>query len=156
VQTIGSVAGALAYAWLGARNNLLYIRLALCGGALWPISALLAGVVGPLPLYFGYLMSGLAVSNLMFSYQNWIVTYATPDRRPIYVGLFNTITAVISLVAPIIGGTIAQHIGYRPLFAVSLVMALSALFVTLRFLRNPQTDETSEAAVSPGTIGEVS
>ncbi|MBN1285403.1 MAG: MFS transporter [Anaerolineae bacterium] len=136
MQTIGSVSGALAYAWLGAHNNLLYIRLALGGGALLPISALLAGMVGPLPLYLGFLISGLAVSNLGISLQNWVVTYATADRRPIYVGLFNTISAVTSLAAPIIGGTIAQNLGYRPLFAVSLVMALSALFVTLRFLRN--------------------
>ena len=152
MQTIGSVTGALAYTRVGARNNLLYIRLALCGGALWPISALLAGVVGPLPLYFGYLISGLAVGNLIFSYQNWIVTYATPDRRPIYVGLFNTISAVISLIAPIIGGTIVQHLGYRPLFTVSLVMALSALFVTLRFLRNTRMEETHEVAASFSTI----
>ena len=40
-----------------------------------------------------------------------------------------------SIATPIIGGTIAQQLGYRPLFAVSLVMALGTLFVTLRFLR---------------------
>jgi predicted MFS family arabinose efflux permease len=152
IQTVGSVTGALAYTWIGARNNLLYIRLALCGGALLPVSALLAGVFGPLPLYFGYLMSGFALSNLMFSYQNWVVTYATPDRRPIYVGLFNTISAVISLAAPIIGGTIAQHLGYRPLFTVSLVMGLSALFVTLRFLRNTPMEQTREAAASSSAV----
>jgi MFS family permease len=135
MQTIGSVTGALIYTWLGARSNLLYIRLALAGGAMLPISALLAGAVGPVPLYFGFLMSGLTLSNLFISYQNWIVTYATPDRRPIYVGLFNTIAALTSMAAPFIAGTIAQRLGYRPLFVVSLAMALTALFVTLRFVR---------------------
>lgn len=148
MQTIGSISGALAYTWLGARNNLLYIRLALAGGALLPISALLAGVIGPVPLYFGFLMSGLAVSNLIMSYQNWIVTYTNADQRPTYVGLFNTFSAVTSLAAPIIGGTIAQYLGYRPLFVVSIAMAFSALFVTLRFLRNSQAQETPEAVVS--------
>ena len=66
---------------------------------------------------------------------NWVVGYASAEQRPIYVGLANSITALFSLVAPIIGGTIAQYFGYRPLFVVSLVMAVSALFVTLRFLR---------------------
>ena len=136
MQTIGAVSGALLYAWLGARNNLLYIRLALGGAALLPISALLAGVVGPWPLYIGFLMSGLTVSNLFLSYQNWVVTYASHDRRPIYAGLFNTIAAVISLIAPIIGGTIAQQVGYEALFATALVMAGCALFVTLRFVSN--------------------
>jgi MFS family permease len=136
MQTIGSVAGAVMYTWLGARNNLLYIRLALVAAVLLPICALLAGVVGPLPLYLGFLVSGLAVSgNLFSSYLNWLVGYAHADQRPIYVGLSNTVSAVVSLIAPFIAGTIVQSLGYHPLFAVSLVMALGALFVTLRFIR---------------------
>jgi MFS family permease len=136
MQTAGSLTGALVYTWLGERNNLLYIRLALGAAALLPISALLAGVVGPLPLYIGFLVSGLAnSSNLFASFLNWVVGYAHADQRPLYVGLSNTITALVSLVAPVIGGTIAQQFGYRPLFVLSLVMALSTLFITVRFLR---------------------
>ncbi len=146
MQTIGSVVGSLGYTWLGARSNLLYMRLALAAAALLPISALMASVVGPVPLYFGFLISGLALSNLNFSYQNWVVGYATSDNRPIYVGLFNTIAAVISMASPIIAGTIAQFFGYLPLFVISLVMALCALFVTLRFLRETTTAAEPVAA----------
>jgi MFS family permease len=137
MQTIGSVTGALVYTWLGARNNLLYIRLALGGAAILPISALLAGIVGPWPLYFGFLVSGLVTSNLLSGYVNWIVGYAHPDRRPIYVGLANTVTAVISLIAPFLAGTIVEILGYRPLFVVALGMVLCALFMSVRFLRDP-------------------
>ncbi len=148
MQTIGSVIGALVYTWLGARNNLLYIRLALGGLIFLPISALLAGVVGPLPLYAGFLMSGLTFSNLIFGYQNWVVSYATPDQRPIYVGLFNTVAAVISLTAPLIAGTVAQFIGYEVLFGLSLLMALSALFVTLKYVQAPRQDAGGEPATT--------
>lgn len=144
MQTIGSISGALAYTWLGARNNLLYLRLALAGAALLPISALLATVVGPLPLYVGFLVSGLALSNLFFGYQNWLVSYATPEKRPVYVGLFNTIAALISMIAPFIAGTIAEQLGYEALFVTAVVMALSALFVTLRFIHNPRTEAMQE------------
>jgi MFS family permease len=148
MQTIGSVSGALLYTWLGARNNLLYIRLALCGAALLPISALLARVVGPLPLYAGFLMSGLALSNLFLSYQNWVVSYANADQRPIYAGLFNTVSAVISLAAPFIAGSIAQNIGYEALFVVALMMAFVALFVTLRYVNNPRAKSVPEVALA--------
>lgn len=151
MQIVGSVGGALLYTWLGARNNLLYMRLALCGAAVLPISALLAGMIGPLPLYVGFLMSGLALTNLFLSYQNWVVTYASPEQRPIYVGLFNTVAAVISVIAPFIAGTIAQQIGYEALFAVALVMAICALFVTLRFLQNPRVSLANNVVVpDPG------
>ena len=135
-QTIGSLSGALTYTWLGARSNLLSIRLALSGLVLLPVCALLASALGPLPLYFGFLLSGLATSIWLSSYLNWIVGYSPLDRRPAYVGLSNTLTAMVSLIAPFIGGAIVQTLGYQPLFAVALVMALSALFVSLRFLRN--------------------
>ena len=147
MQTAGNIAGAVLYTWLGARNNLLYIRLALGAIALLPISALIADTAGPLPLYIGFLASGLAMSNLSYGYQNWIVTYAGPDKRPIYVGLSNTIAAVVSMVAPVIGGTIAQYAGYEALFAAALVTILCALFVTLRYLHNPRETLVAEVVV---------
>ncbi|NUQ07179.1 MAG: MFS transporter [Anaerolineae bacterium] len=136
LQTVGSVSGAMLYTWLGARNNLLFIRLALAGAALLPISALIAAAVGPFPLYIGFLASGLTLSNLFIGFQNWVIGYATPDERPTYAGLFNTVSAFVSLLSPLIGGTIAQQLGYETLFGVALAMVLAALFVTLRFVRN--------------------
>jgi len=144
MQTVGSVTGALAYTWLGARSNLLAIRLALGGGALLPICALLAGMAGPLPLYVGFLVSGLATSLWLSGYLNWIVGYAHPDQRPIYVGLSNTVAGAIALIVPFIGGTIVQNLGYRLLFAVSLVMVLGALFVSLRFLRDARVEKAPD------------
>ncbi|MBZ0301200.1 MAG: MFS transporter, partial [Anaerolineae bacterium] len=96
--------------------------------------------------YLGFLVSGLALSNLFYGYQNWVVTYATPDQRPIYAGLFNTVAAVISMIAPLIAGTIVQNIGYGTLFGTAVVMVLGALFVTLRYVRNPQIERVAEPA----------
>lgn len=147
MQTAGSIAGALLYTWIGAHNNMLYIRLAMASAVLLPACALLAGMVGPLPLYFGFLVSGLATSgNLLSCYVNWVVGYAHHDQRPVYVGLSNTVAAVVSLISPFIGGTLAQFIGYRPLFVVSLVIALCALFVSLRSLRETPAEESDEMA----------
>ncbi len=137
MQTIGNVTGAVVYSWLGARNNLLYIRLALASAAILPITALLAAAVGPLPLYIGFFVSGVALSNLSFSYQNWVITYATPDQRPTYAGLFNTLSALISLASPFIAGTIAQSLGYEVLFVVAIVMVFCALFVAIRYVSSP-------------------
>jgi len=145
MQTIGSVAGSVVYAWLGARNNLLSIQLSLGGAALLPICALLATTVGPLPLYLGFLVSGASTSNLLSGYQHWIVSHANPDQRPIYVGLSNTLIAVISLIAPFIGGSIAQYVGYEALFGVALILTFVALFVTLRYMHVPPVGETDQS-----------
>lgn len=150
MQTIGGIGGALLYTWIGAKNNVLFLRLALAGAAILPISALIAAIIGPFPLYIGFLVSGLTLSNLFLSFQNWVITYATPDQRPIYAGLFNTIAAVITMITPFIAGTIAQTIGYEPLFVVALIMVFSALFITVRYVHEsesqPKIPVTTEAA----------
>ena len=91
----------------------------------------------------GFLISGLATTNLFFGYLNWVVGYADADHRPLYVGLSNTVAALVSLIAPFIAGTIVQKLGYRPLFAVALIMALSALFVAVQFLRDPESQRSA-------------
>lgn len=157
MTTIGSLGGALAYTWLGERNNLLYIRLALGSSVLLPICALLAAspgqMLGPLPLYVGFLISGLAASsNLFAAYMNWVVDYAHADQRPVYVGLSNTLSALVLLVAPIIGGLLAEQFGYRPLFVVAMVMATAALFVSMRFLSDKPSEQLLVEAIQPATV----
>jgi MFS family permease len=136
--TIGSVCGGLLYTWIAAHSNILFIRLALGGAALVPISALLATVVGPWPLYVGFLVGGLTASTLFDGYQNWVITHAPADQRPLYVSLFNTVGAVIWLIAPIIAGLVVQGLGYQALFVLALILVLCALFVTLRYVDSPQ------------------
>lgn len=151
MSTTGGLAGAFVYTWLGEHNNLLYIRLAMASSVLLPICALLSAspgqLFGPFPLYFGFFISGLAsASNLFGAYMNWLVDYAPVDQRPLYVGLSNTVSALISMVTPILGGLLAQRLGYRPLFGVSLLVAMVALFVSIRFLFK-KPDETAATAV---------
>ena len=101
MQTVGGVLGAFLYAWVGAKNNALYIQISLISAVLLPICALLAGLIGPFVLYLGFFGSGLAIGGNLFSaYMNWIISYADAEQRPLYVGLSNTTTAVISLVTP--------------------------------------------------------
>ncbi len=143
MQTVGGVVGALAYTWLGDRNNLRAIQLSLGGMALLPICALLARAVGPVPLYLGFLAYGLSTNSLNSGFQHWIVSYGHVDQRPIYVGLSNTLIALISLIAPILGGVIAQYLGYEPLFVIALIMTLAGLFVTLRSMQTSEEQTTT-------------
>lgn len=137
MQPLGAVSGGLAYSWLGARRPQLYIRLALAGAAFLPVSVLPASVAGAWPLYLGFLVFGLSFTGLFDSHQNWVITFAPAGQRPIYAGLFNTVASAMPLAAPLIGDTAAPVIGYEPLFAVSLLMALGALLIALRHMPQP-------------------
>lgn len=132
MQTLGSVAGALVFSWLGDRRLQQFIRLALTFALLQPILALTASVVGPAPIYGAFVAAGLVQGTLGISFLNWIITYATPEQRPVYSGLFNSVSAVALLAAPLIGGTIVELFGYEAVFVTALVIMASALFTATR------------------------
>jgi len=137
VQTVGSVTGALFFSWLGDRRALQFIRMALFIAVLQPSLALLAILVGPLPLYVAFLAGGFVAGSLGISFINWVIAYATPEQRPVYSGLFNSVSAVALFAAPLTGGTIVEVLGYEAVFIVALVIILAALTVALRYVHAP-------------------
>ncbi len=140
MQTFGSLGGALVFSWLGERRILLFIRFAMVIGILQPALALLSGLVGPAPLYLAFLAGGLVGGTLGISFLNWVIAYPSPDQRPVYSGLFNSVSAISVLAAPLIGGLLVQFAGYEVAFAAALVMMSSALIVATRYGQEPHQD----------------
>ena len=61
------------------------------------------------------------------------VSFAKEHERPLYIGLSNSITAPATIIAPIIGGWIADAAGYKTMFLVSTLCAIF-MAATLFFL----------------------
>ncbi|MBX3066114.1 MAG: MFS transporter [Anaerolineae bacterium] len=82
-------------------------------------------------LHICYVLLGAISGSFASGVFDYVITYATPDRRPIYIGLTNTISA-IGNAAPLIGGFIlnATH-SYPVLFGVSLAIALIGAVLSL-------------------------
>ncbi len=133
MQTLGSVSAALLYARVGDRHLVRFIHLAMIAGVLQPLMALIASQTGPAPLYLAFLLGGVVGGMLGYSFINWVIGYATPDQRPTYSGLFNSVSAVGLLSAPVIGGLLVQTLDYEAVFIGALLMMTAALAVTLRF-----------------------
>lgn len=137
MQTMGSVGGSLLYARIGDRQTTFTVRLALFLGIFQPLLALIAAGVGPGPLYVVFLLAGIVDSFVGVTFVNWVIMYTTPDQRPIYSGLFNTVSAVALFLSPIIGGLLVQAFDYEATFIVSLLTVIAALFVSLRYVHEP-------------------
>ncbi len=146
MQTLGSVSGSLLYARVGDRKTMLLVRIALMLGISQPVLALVATGVGPSPLYFVFLIMGIVDSFLGSSFVNWVVMYATPDQRPVYSGLFNSISAVALLIAPLVGGLLVEAFDYEAAFIVALVMIVAALVVAVRYVNEPKRRPSAKIA----------
>lgn len=140
MQTLGSVGGSLLLSWMGERHLLLFIRLLIGLAVLQPLLALLASVTGPAPLYVAFVAAGCIGGSLMLSFMNWVVIYAGHERRPIYSGLLNSLSAVSLLLAPLMGGLIVQGLGYEAVFVVALAFVIVALVVCVRWMVSPHVE----------------
>ncbi|MBN1679434.1 MAG: MFS transporter [Anaerolineae bacterium] len=152
MQTLGNVGGAMLFSRMGDRHTLQFIRLALLAGAIQPLAALAAGTVGPAPIYLAFLAAGMVQGMLGLSFLNWLQIYTTPEQRPTYSGLFNSVSAVVLVTAPLMGGLIVETMGYRGVFVVALVLALIAVTVAFRYLESPRA-AASAAEVVTGVPG---
>jgi MFS family permease len=96
--------------------------------------------VAPAPTWFhavfalvGASTAGFMLSGIMIAFE-----FSTPDLRPTYIGLNNTVSGIAAGVAPLIGGWLAGAAGYRPLFAVACATGLAG-FALLRWsVREPR------------------
>jgi MFS family permease len=61
--------------------------------------------------------------------------YGTEEDRPTYVGLANTLIAPATILAPLLGGWLADAFSYQVTFIVSAAAALFTCFVLIAFVK---------------------
>lgn len=154
---IGSVIAGGLMAWFSHRSGSRAVIL-MSGAFLFLQSALALWCFvggGQTALYLAFIIIGARTATMTPAYFDWMITHAPPDRRPIYIGLTNTISAVSNL-APVLGGTLLQltatpvfpnasgflpsflgihsvsFTNYALLFATAALMALLGLVSALR------------------------
>ena len=68
------------------------------------------------------------------------VDFSDEADRPFYIGLSQTLTAPATIIAPLIGGWIADTTGFIPTFAISTILSITMagiLFLLVKDPRNP-------------------
>lgn len=74
-----------------------------------------------------FVLSGLALGAARIINNNMLLTIAPRSELATYVGFLNTVLGVVIFV-PVLGGLLADLVGYQALFALSMLLALSAFF----------------------------
>ncbi|XSG74220.1 MFS transporter [Herpetosiphon llansteffanensis] len=128
--------------WLGDRIGYRRVMefgalLALAAG----VGAWLAPVLGWFYLIFA--LAGIANVALWTITMSMTLEFGSLAERPSYIGLANTLVAPATLVAPLIGGWLADSAGYTYTFAVAAAGGLLTWLI-LRFgVRDPQTTQST-------------
>lgn len=150
--TIAQTAANVGMGWLGDR---LGHRSMLIAGALAVALSSLAAWAAPSIgwLYLVFVLSGLANVSYWTIGMAMTAQFGTPIERPIYIGLANTLIAPATILAPILGGWIADLAGYKTTFMLSAVGGILTALVLLYFVRDPEIyNEKTDQAIYQETL----
>ncbi len=148
VLTLGGTAAGPILGWMGDRighRPVLALSMLVQTG-----SALLA-LIAPSDgwLYPAFALAGIGGAGIWTIGMTMTLEFGTDDDRPYYIGLVNTLMAPATLIAPFIGGWLADAVGFEATFSLSLVSALATAALLAFIVRDPPKAKREDVWTTP-------
>jgi len=103
------------------------------------LSGLIAGLAPALWWFYPVMiLMGLASASVWTIGMAITTEFGSEAERPVYIGLANTLIAPAAILAPILGGWLADTAGYQVTFLVSAIAALVTAVVLFRRVQDPR------------------
>src|SRR5574339_50251 len=132
--TIAQTVANAGMGWLGDRVG--HRLMLIVGAASALLSSFLAWFAPSLAWFFPICaLSGCANVSIWMNGMTMTVDFSGEKERPFYIGLAQTLTAPATIIAPLIGGWIADTYGFTFTFALSTILPVvmvSVLVVRVR------------------------
>ena len=121
--------------WLGDKTS---HRLVLEIGALAALAAAAGAWLAPSLVWFYGIFALAGIANVAFWTTAMAMTldFGSAAERPAYIGLANTLVAPATLLAPLLGGWLADTHGYNATFAAATIGGLITWLVLRWFVRD--------------------
>jgi MFS family permease len=135
--TISQTVANAGMGWLGDRwghRTMLILGLvavSLSSGLAWMAPSLNW-------FYLVFILAGVANVAIWTIGMAMTVEFGTETERPVYIGLSNTLVAPVTILAPILGGWIADTMGFKTTFAISVFAGLLTALVLWWFVKEPR------------------
>lgn len=139
--TISQTIANAGMGWLGDRwghRTMLILGLvavSLSSGLAWMAPSLIW-------FFLVFILAGVANVSIWTIGMAMTVEFGTETERPVYIGLSNTLVAPVTILAPILGGWIADTMGFKTTFAISVFAGLLTAFVLWWFVKEPRPRES--------------
>jgi MFS family permease len=134
---VSQTVATLGWGWLIDRSGSKRVmELAGLAGGLSGAAALLAP--DPLWLSAAFALVGISTGGYQVADGTIVIEFAPPHDLPRYVGLTNTALAPSQLLSPLLGGVIADRLGYLPTFGATLAFGLAGFGLLTRFVVEPR------------------
>ncbi len=135
--TIAQMVANASMGWMGDRVG---HRLMLIIGSISAVlSSVLAWLAPSLSWFYPiFLLSGFANVAIWTNGMTMSVDFSDEKERPFYIGLTQTLTAPATIIAPLLGGWIADTLGFTNTFAVSAALSLVMVCIFVFLVKEPR------------------
>jgi MFS family permease len=137
VLLLAQVVGSPLVGWLGDRysHRIMYAVGAFMAGAAALIAVIAPGLEW---FYLVFILSGLANAGFMTPMFALSAEFGSDTERPYYIGLGNTLVAPAALLAPLIGGFLADSFSYASTFSAAALAAVLTVLIMVLAVREPR------------------
>jgi MFS family permease len=143
--TISQTIANAGMGWLGDRLG--HRSMLITGAVAVALSAFVAWMAPAIDWFYAvFILAGLANVSYWTIGMAMTVQFGTEVERPIYIGLANTLVAPATILAPVLGGWIADTAGFATTFALSTLGGLLTAALLLFLVRDPQKQTTLQSA----------
>jgi len=135
--TISQTIANAGMGWLGDKWG--HRSMLIIGAIAALLSSLLAwfatSILWFYPIFF---LAGLANVSIWTIGMAMTVDFGTEAERPVYIGLSQTLTAPATILAPLLGGWIADSAGFIPTFSISIVLSVIVIGTLIFLVKDPR------------------
>ena len=135
--TISQTVANAGMGWLGDRVGHRWMLI--LGGAAATLSSFLAWIAPSLAWFFPvFVLTGFANVSIWTNGMTMTVDFSDDKDRPFYIGLAQTLTAPATILAPLIGGWIADAYGFTVTFALGSMLSLVMMAILVFMVKEPR------------------
>jgi MFS family permease len=107
---------------------------------LW-ISAMIAVVILPMSYLLAilfFMAFGAGMSGYRMSMNNMVFEFGSTAERPMRIAVVNSVVELSNAFGPLFAGFLADEVSYHSIFIISIVFAISALFMMYTLVTEPR------------------
>ena len=135
--TVSQMVANAGMGWLGDRVG--HRLMLIVGAASAILSSVLACFAPSLAWFFPiFVLTGFTNVSIWTNGMTMTVDFSSENERPFYIGLAQTLTAPATIIAPLIGGWIADTQGFVTTFGLSAVCAIVVLTILVFMVKEPR------------------
>ena len=135
--TISQTIANIGMGWIGDRSG--HRTMLILGAMAAFLSALLAWNATSIAWFYPiFILTGIANVSIWTIGMTMTVNFGSEADRPIYIGLSQTLTAPATIIAPILGGWIADSAGFIPTFTISTILSLVMAGILIFLVKDPR------------------